>query len=71
MATKLTPAAEPTTEDPAAPVEQAPAEPTPGRYRFTGPYPQTYMDRSLLAEPGETYEWPDGPPADGRWIEEK
>jgi len=55
------------------------AEPTPdpvpalepGRYRFTGPYAQTYMaPPSFVAEPGETYDWPAGPPADGRWTKE-
>lgn len=83
MAAKA-PAVEPEPGDTSPPVdtaEQVPAESTPdtpaaattpgGRYRFTGAYPQIYMDRSLLADPGETYEWPDGPPADGRWIEEK
>lgn len=61
---------------PAAP-EQAEAEQAaapaaePGRYRFTGPYAQTYNGPpSLVAEPGESYEWPAGPPADGRWIKE-
>lgn len=43
----------------------------PGRYRFTGPYAQTYNGPpSLVAEPGESYDWPAGPPADGRWIKE-
>ncbi|WP_033263325.1 hypothetical protein [Amycolatopsis vancoresmycina] len=75
----------PPPEETAAPVEtsgadSAPdAEPTPdppaalepGRYRFTGPYAQTYMSPpSFVAEPGETYDWPAGPPADGRWIKE-
>jgi hypothetical protein len=60
------PAEQPPAEDPPAEPEQPPG----GAYRFTGPYPATYMDRSLLAEPGETYDWPDGPPADGNWIKE-
>jgi hypothetical protein len=45
--------------------------PEPGRYRFTGPYALTYMaPPSFVAEPGESYDWPAGPPADGRWIKE-
>lgn len=65
--------------DTAAPAEEKPAEPEPaaeaapalgGVYRFTGPYAQTYMDASFVAEPGDTHDWPDGPPADGRWIKE-
>lgn len=66
------PDAEPT-PDPAAPAATPEAAPElePGRYRFTGPYAQTYMaPPSFVAEPGESYDWPAGPPADGRWIKE-
>lgn len=69
------PAAEETSGAGAVPdVEPTPdpvTESGPGRYRFTGPYPQTYHGPpSFVAEPGESYDWPAGPPADGRWIKE-
>lgn len=55
----------------AEPAPDSAPELDPGRYRFSGPYAQTYMaPPSFVAEPGESYDWPAGPPADGRWIKE-
>ena len=65
------PSPEPAADAPPEDAAAAPAELGPGRYRFTGPYAQTYHGPpSFVAEPGESYDWPAGPPADGRWIKE-
>ena len=37
-------------------------------YRFINTQPLIYAAHGLRAEPGETYDWPDDPPADGMWV---
>lgn len=36
-------------------------------YVYTSTETRVYADRSLQVEPGDTVDWPDGPPADGHW----
>jgi hypothetical protein len=37
-------------------------------YQFINTQTLIYAERGLHAEPGETYDWPDGAPADGMWV---
>lgn len=64
-----TPVVEPEPE-PAAPEPepQAAVDGVDSRYVFTYGYPTTYPELGLTFEPGDLYDWPDGPPTDGRWT---
>jgi hypothetical protein len=37
------------------------------QYRFTNTQALVYVDRSLVVEPGDLVDWPDGAPEDGHW----
>lgn len=36
-------------------------------YRFRDTQARVYVERALLAEPGDVVDWPDGAPDDGQW----